>query len=73
MQFGGLLAAPICGLLFRENSSKSIKSKSGRLNAAEDFHEKVKVLIIPGFVFISILILLDALQLVADVRLSVCF
>ena len=60
-----MIAAPLTGLLFRENSLAE------RLPAKEDFVNKVRLLILPGFVFISILILMDGLQMVGNIHLSV--
>lgn len=64
VQFGGVFAAPLCSLLFRGNFNE-------KLNAGEDFAKKVKILILPGFVFVLLLILLDALQLMTNIHLSV--
>ena len=67
VQFAGIIAAPLTGLLFRENITAE------RLPAKEEFANKVKMLILPGFVFISILILMDGLQMIGNIHLSVSF
>lgn len=66
VQFGGVFAAPLCSLLFRGNFNE-------KLNAEEDFAKKVRILILPGFVFVLLLVLLDALQLITDIHLSVSY
>ena len=67
VQFAGIIAAPLCGLLFRESNTSTTEP----LPAKEDFVNKVRVLILPGFVFIGTLILMDALQMLANIHLSV--
>eukprot|EP00111_Clytia_hemisphaerica_P017865 TCONS_00052845-protein len=65
VQFGGIIAAPICSMLFRENVGTE------RLSAHQDFVKKVKILILPGFLLILFIVLIDVLQLVQNIYLSV--
>lgn len=65
VQFGGVIAAPLCSMLFMEGDSAE------QLPAEEDFIMKLKQLILPGFTFISMLIFLDLLQLFENAKLSV--
>ena len=64
VQFAGVIASPLTGLLFREQ-------ENGHMSAKEDFVNKVKTLILPGFVLIFILTLMDALQILGSTKLSV--